>query len=73
MRERKLKKPLIGVVSKPMNGTTWKHNEIVDEIREALIDNGARVISIVSQGDSVESQYTEYPWYENYDLSNQED
>lgn len=29
MREKKLKKPLIGVVSKPMNGTTWKHNEIL--------------------------------------------
>ena len=50
MREKIKRKPLIGVVSKPMNGTTWKHNEIVDEIREALIDNGARVISIVPQG-----------------------
>lgn len=69
-------KPLIGIVSKPMVQTkwaTWKHNEIVDELREALIGIGARVLALVPQGPSIESQYTDYPWYENYDLSNRAD
>ena len=65
-------KPLIGVVSKPLNAEMWKRNEIVDAVREALVCNGARVISIVPQGSSVENQYTEYPWYEHYDLTDRE-
>ena len=62
-------KPLIGIVSKPLNGEMWKRNEIVDTVREAVVENGARVIAIVPQGVSLESQYTQYPWYENYDLT----
>ena len=66
-------KPLIGIVSKPLNTEMWKRNEISDPTREALIENGARVLAIVPQGISVENQYSEYPWYENYDISNKED
>ena len=66
-------KPLIGIVSKPLNTETWKRNEIGDPVREALIGNGARVIAIVPQGPSLEHQYEGYPWYEHYDLSNRED
>ena len=66
-------KPLIGIVSKPMNTESWKRNEVSDVIREALIGSGARVIAIVPQGNSLEHQYEEYPWYENYDLTDRED
>ena len=69
-------KPLIGVVSKPMEAQSymmWKLNEIKDDVREALVGAGARVISIVPQGRSLEHQYKDYPWYENYDLSCPED
>jgi len=66
-------KPLIGIVSKPLNAEMWKRNEIIDAVREAVICNGGRVISIVPQGISTESQYIEYPWYEHYDLENKSD
>ena len=66
-------KPLIGIVSKPMKTDYWKLNQIVDAVREALVDNGARVFAIVPQGDSLESQYEKYPWYENFDISNKSD
>ena len=66
-------KPLIGIVSKPLQTELWKRNEIGDAMREALIGCGARVIAIVPQGVSVEQQYEEYPWYEHYDLTRRED
>ena len=66
-------KPLIGIVSKPYKGKIWNYVQVVDEIREGLIDNGARVISIIPQGDSIASDYDNYPNYENYNLSNVED
>ena len=66
-------KPLIGIVSKPLNTEMWKRNEISDPTREALIENGARVLAIVPQGISTEYQYSEYPWYEHYDISNRDD
>ena len=66
-------KPLIGIVSKPYKGQIWNYIQAVDEIREALIDNGARVISIIPQGDSIENDYENYPNHEDYDLSNKED
>ena len=66
-------KPLIGIVSKPYKGNIWNYIQAVDEIREALIVNGARVISIIPQGISIDSNYDNYPNYENYDLNNKED
>lgn len=66
-------KPLIGIVSKPYKGQIWNYIQAVDEIREALIDNGARVISIIPQGDSTYSDYDNYPNKENYNLENIED
>ena len=61
-------KPLIGIVSKPYKGNIWNYIQAVDEIREVLVDNGARVISIIPQGISIDSNYDNYPNYENYDL-----
>ena len=66
-------KPLIGIVSKPYKGKIWNYNQAVDEIREALILNGATVISIVPQGKSIEMDYDNYPNYENYNISNIDD
>lgn len=66
-------KPLIGLVGKPYKGERWNYIQQVDEIREALIKNGAKVIGIVPQTISIEENYNIYPYHENYDMSDMKD
>lgn len=66
-------KPLIGIVGKPYKGERWNYIQEVDEIREALIKNGAKVIGIVPQTISINANYISYPYYEDYEMSDMKD
>ncbi len=66
-------KPLIGLVGKPYKGERWNYIQEVEEIREALIRNGAKVIGIMPQSVSIEENYTTYPYHEDYDMTDMKD
>lgn len=66
-------KPLIGIVGKPFKGERWNYIQNVDEIREALIENGAKVIGIMPQAISTDANWEIYPHYEDYDMKNIKD
>ena len=66
-------KALIGLVGKPYKGERWNYIQEVDEIREALISNGAKVIGIVPQTLTVDANWKDYPHYEDYDMENMND
>ena len=66
-------KALIGIVGKPYKGERWNYIQEVDEIREALIHNGAKTIGIMPQTLKVDANWEIYPHYEDYNEENMND